>query len=108
MTQNTWGRWLRVSTSVKAEGQDELVNLDNITRVVPMSSGNSRFYFTDGTHLDTVDSFELMACALMVSEGPQPPLTREEVARSEYEPPALHDLAKVLGSYRGSIGGAGL
>ena len=60
----------------KADEIEEMVNLDLVTRVVPMGTGNARFYFNDGTHLDTVEHFEVAACALMLSEGPQPPQPR--------------------------------
>lgn len=83
MTHKTWGRWLRVTK--RNEYGDEsprIINLDHVTSVLPVRGG-TRFWLSNHDFIDTSEDFEVTCAALMLSEGPRPPLTREEVAQEK-------------------------
>jgi hypothetical protein len=84
----TWGKWMRVeavtdrnaATADAKRVVDQVINLEHVSRVYPLFGGTA-FQMVDGDCIETTCNFEIACAALMVSDGPRPPMTREELAR---------------------------
>jgi hypothetical protein len=90
--QRSWGKWMRVevvtdrnaATADPKRTVEQIINLDHVARVIP-AFGGTTFQLADGDHVETTTHFEIACAALMVSQGPRPPMTRDEVAAAEYD-----------------------
>lgn len=85
--EQTWGKWMRVEqvtdwhagTGEPKRSFEVVINLDHVTRITPFASGTA-FVMADGDHVNTTTDFEVACAALMISQGPRPPMTRAELA----------------------------
>lgn len=81
-----WGKWMRVdvvndrnaATARPRRVGGQVINLDHVTRIYPLLGGTA-FQFVDGDAVETTCDFEVACAALMLSQGPRPPMTRDEV-----------------------------
>lgn len=84
----TWGKYMRVdvprrfnpATAEPENVNPEVINLDLVARVFVGRNMTAIFELSNGSVIPTTTHFEVAATALMLSQGPRPPMTREELA----------------------------
>lgn len=88
--QKSWDKWMRVEavrrrstgTNVPELMRDEVINLDHVAHIAPYLRGTV-FHLAGGDTIETTTDFEAACAALMLSQGPRPPLSIDEVMRVE-------------------------